>query len=223
MFWTLNCFLGWIFMSPSPYPTFLQNILFFRRCSQDDLLIFSPPSWYCTNAEKNLKQRQTTGGLKSGWYVLETSSQSVCYCHPDRTLQDWFLLLCKRFTPFYPVWCLWHGREGLIGLKGWLRREPQSCLGRSLATGSRQPMLQLIENTTCLEQPSNHLFARQALFGPRGLDVLIFFACLLMPSTIPHAWSLWANASSDRSRNGQLTDSSGVLQLLLLYSEQQKS
>ena len=170
-----------------------------------------------------LKQRQITGGLKSGWYVLETSSQSVCYCHPDRTLQDWFLLLCKRFTPFYPVWCLWHGREGLIGLKGWLRREPQSCLGRSLATGGRQPMLQLIENTTCLEQPSNHLFARQALFGPRGLDVLIFFACLLMPSTILHAWSLWANASSDRSRNGQLTDSSGVLQLLLLYSEQQQS
>ena len=68
--------------------------------------------------------------------------------------------------------------EGLIGLKGWLRREPQSCLGRSLATGSRQPMLQLIENTTCLEQPSNHLFARQALFGGRGLDVFSQKTCL---------------------------------------------
>ena len=73
---------------------------------------------------------------------------------------------------------MWHGREGLIGLKGWLRREPQSCLGRSLATGSRQPMLQLIENTTCLEQPSNHLFARQALFGGRGLDVFSQKTCL---------------------------------------------
>ena len=47
-------------------------------------------------------------------------------------------------------------------------------------------------------------------------------ACPLMPPTILNAWSLWANASSDRSRHGQLTDSSGVLQLLLLYSEQQQ-
>ena len=39
-----------------------------------------------------------------------------------------------------------HGREGLIGLKGWLRREPQKCLGPALTTATitgQQPLLQL--------------------------------------------------------------------------------
>ena len=37
---------------------------------------------------------------------------------------------------------LWHGREGLIGLKGWLTREPQWSLGLALTTITRQPLLQ---------------------------------------------------------------------------------
>ena len=37
---------------------------------------------------------------------------------------------------------MWHGREGLIGLKGWLTREPQRCLGQALTTITGQPLLQ---------------------------------------------------------------------------------